>query len=219
MRRCLVALVAGMVLMASCSEDDGIYDPYDNWQVRNAEWYRQIVDSARTSIAQAKALYPEGEWQKHSEWMMFKTLLKSQSYDTGNYNDSICVRVVSRGEHFMDADFMPQYTDSARLSYRGWLMPTIYKRYNDRGEEVDSLMQLVFTQTYYGAYNESTSASMKMSIAGTIEGYSTALQWMTPGDDWVVYIPQQLGYGGTANDVIPAYSTLQFRLHVVSTTK
>ena len=50
--------------MASCSETDDTWDPYTNWQARNAAWYEQVSDSARTAIAQAKAQYGE-EWEAH----------------------------------------------------------------------------------------------------------------------------------------------------------
>ena len=47
------------------------------------------------------------------------------------------------------------------------------------------------------------------------EGFGTALQYMVPGDDWMVYIPSELAYGSTASSAIPAYSTLLFRIHMV----
>ena len=37
---------------------------------------------------------------------------------------------------------------------------------------------------------------------------------MHRGDYWRIYIPYQLGYGGTARSSIPAYSTLVFDLRL-----
>ena len=51
-----------------------------------------------------------------------------------------------------------------------------------------------------------------MSVSGTVEGYCTALQYMVEGDDWLVYIPEKLAYAEKESSVIPAYSTLLFRL-------
>ena len=48
-----------------------------------------------------------------------------------------------------------------------------------------------------------------------LAGFQTALQYMVEGDDWYVYIPQQMAYGSEPSDVIPAYSTLLFRINVV----
>ena len=42
----------------------------------------------------------------------------------------------------------------------------------------------------------------------------TAVQYMVKGDDWMVYIPEQLAYGSTASDAIPAYSTLLYRIRI-----
>ena len=39
---------------------------------------------------------------------------------------------------------------------------------------------------------------------------------MVEGDDWMVYIPQQLAYGATVKGTIPAYSTLRFRIQLVA---
>ena len=35
----MVAVLALCGLMASCSEDDNTYDPYANWEARNAEYF------------------------------------------------------------------------------------------------------------------------------------------------------------------------------------
>ena len=39
---------------------------------------------------------------------------------------------------------------------------------------------------------------------------------MVEGDDWMVYIPYRLGYGTSDHGTIPAYSTLQFRIHMAA---
>ena len=47
------------------------------------------------------------------------------------------------------------------------------------------------------------------------EGFETALQYMVAGDDWNVYIPQDLFYGSSGKDVIPGYSAALFRINMV----
>jgi FKBP-type peptidyl-prolyl cis-trans isomerase len=37
---------------------------------------------------------------------------------------------------------------------------------------------------------------------------------MVKGDEWDVYIPQELAYKEEASDAIPAYSTLLYRLRI-----
>ncbi len=210
MKKSLWAIVAPLLLLA-CSESTDEWDPYYDWQARNAAWYLTITDSARTAIAEAKALYGD-EWEDHCEWRQIKSLLKAQDYDTGNYTDSICVRIVARGTGTVS----PVWTDTVRVNFRAWLMPSTYKVYNADNVEVDSLMQEIFSQSYYGEFSNETAAPQLLSLGSTIEGYSTALQYMVEGDDWMVYIPQELAYGETSSDAVPAYSTLLFRLNLVA---
>ncbi len=206
----LLLPLLGAAMLVSCSESEDVFTPYSNWQARNAEWYVQITDSARTAIAQAKAQYGD-DWEAHCDWRQYRSLLKQKDVP-GVYTDSICVRILKRGT----GTYCPTYSDTIHLSMRGWLMPATYKLFNADNVEVDSIRQEVFTQSYYGEFSEQTAAPQLMSVGSTIEGFSTALQYMHQGDDWLVYIPQQLGYGDEASDAIPAYSTLLFRLHLAA---
>ncbi|MBF0665838.1 MAG: FKBP-type peptidyl-prolyl cis-trans isomerase [Brevundimonas sp.] len=53
-------------------------------------------------------------------------------------------------------------------------------------------------------------------IAGSlIPGMRDALQHMTVGDEWLVYIPPELGYGDSQVGEIPANSVLVFRLKLL----
>lgn len=51
-----------------------------------------------------------------------------------------------------------------------------------------------------------------------VAGFSEALQLMRPGDEWIVWIPPQLGYGAKAVGPIPANSVLRFKLTLHSVT-
>lgn len=199
-----VSLLIAIAAMVACSEHDDTWNPYYNWQARNAAWFQLVADSARTAIQEAKAKYGD-EWQENCSWRMYKSLLKSDKQ--GPLTDSICVKIVQRG----DGDFSPAYTDSVRLNFRGWTMQTEYT--TDAGTLEPSMA--IFTQTYYGPFNPATAAPQTMSVAGTVEGFSTALQYMVTGDDWYVYMPHNLAYGEKANADIPAYSTLLFRINMV----
>ena len=72
----------------------------------------------------------------------------------------------------------------------------------------------VFSQTYYGDFDKTTAAPIAMPVLSTVEGFMTAVQYMVKGDDWLVYIPQQLAYKDLASDAIPAYSTLLYHLRI-----
>ena len=52
-----------------------------------------------------------------------------------------------------------------------------------------------------------------------VPGFSEALELMRPGDEWIVWVPPQLGYGEKAVGPIPGNSVLRFKLvlHKIST--
>ena len=52
-------------------------------------------------------------------------------------------------------------------------------------------------------------------VGELIEGFRMALLSMHEGDKWVVYIPQELGYGKRASGPIPGYSTLIFEIELI----
>ena len=192
LRQLLPSLLGGVILflLTACSSETAEYDPYHDWQVRNGEWFSQIADSARRG---------------GSDWLMLKALTKSPSEQSGVTADSICVHILHRGT----GSVSPTYSDSVRISFRGWLMPT--QKADGRTEE------LIFTQTYYGDYDPELAAPQLAGVSSFTPGFATALQYMVVGDDWMVYIPQQLAYGGTVTGVIPAYSTLRFRIQLLAT--
>lgn len=48
-----------------------------------------------------------------------------------------------------------------------------------------------------------------------ILGWQVVLRLMRPGDEWLVYIPAELGYGEKAVGPIPANSALVFRIALI----
>jgi FKBP-type peptidyl-prolyl cis-trans isomerase len=51
-----------------------------------------------------------------------------------------------------------------------------------------------------------------------VPGFSEALSLMRPGDEWIVWVPPQLGYGASDTGPIPGNSVLRFRLALHSVT-
>ncbi len=56
-------------------------------------------------------------------------------------------------------------------------------------------------------------------VNGVIKGWTEALQLMKEGDEWELYIPYDLAYGARGNQGIPPYSTLVFRVQLISVNK
>jgi peptidylprolyl isomerase/FKBP-type peptidyl-prolyl cis-trans isomerase FklB len=49
-------------------------------------------------------------------------------------------------------------------------------------------------------------------VGDFVPGFTEALELMRPGDEWIVWVPPQLGYGAKDNGPIPGGSVLRFRL-------
>jgi FKBP-type peptidyl-prolyl cis-trans isomerase len=50
------------------------------------------------------------------------------------------------------------------------------------------------------------------SAGDFVPGFSEALELMRPGDEWIVWVPPQLGYGDKDVGPIPGNSVLRFKL-------
>jgi peptidylprolyl isomerase/FKBP-type peptidyl-prolyl cis-trans isomerase FklB len=56
-------------------------------------------------------------------------------------------------------------------------------------------------------------------LEGLIEGWVDAMQLMRPGDEWILWVPPQLGYGDETKGPIPGNSVLQFRIQMLGVLK
>ena len=196
----VLLLIVPLVLLASCKDSEAESNVRQNWPERNVQWFAEVYDAARAEIETAKEQYGS-DWEKHCNWRVYKTLLKSQDVQ-GPPSDYVVCKINEKGA----GDWSPAYTDSVRLYYRGWIMDDNYPASKDN--------MTVFSQTYYGDFNPATAAPVAMAASALVEGFTTAIQYMVEGDDWSVYIPSELAYGAKASDAIPAYSTLLFRIRV-----
>ncbi len=67
----------------------------------------------------------------------------------------------------------------------------------------------VFDSSYERGYPEA------FRLNELITGWQIALTQMHVGDKWIVYIPQEVGYGRQGNGSIPGYSTLIFEMELM----
>lgn len=184
----ILAFLLLPVAFTSCSESDGDEEEFANWQSRNDTYFDNVYRQAQQAIAGG-----DTSWK----------ILRSWSLDsTRKATDCIVVRVVKNGS----GSGCPLYTDSVLADYQGKLIPsTSYPA------------GFVFDQSWYGDdYAEESARPSHLIVSGVVDGFATALQNMHIGDNWIVYIPYQLGYGSTAqsNGSIPAYSNLVFDIHL-----
>ena len=140
----VLLLIVPLLLLASCKDSEAESNVRHNWPERNVQWFAEVYDAARAEIETAKAQYGN-DWEKHCNWRVYKTLLKSQDVQ-GPPTDYVVCKINEKG----DGDWSPAYTDSVRLYYRGWIMDDNYPASKDN--------MTVFSQTYYGDFNPATAA-------------------------------------------------------------
>lgn len=173
-----------------------------NWKERNAQYFDSLLNVARQKVTEARTQYGD-DWEQHCEWRVFLSYAKSTG---GPSTDSICARVISTSSS-TDAR-IPLYTDSVKINYMGHLIPTIsYKegRVFDHSGIYEN-NDYVFSPTY--------SVPARFAVSNLVEGLTTAIMHMHINDRWMVYIPQELGYGKLTRGVMPSYSTLCFDLQL-----
>lgn len=89
----------------------------------------------------------------------------------------------------------PQLGDEVKVNYEGKLA--------SNGKVFDS------------SYERGQPAAMPLK--GLIRGWQEALQLMRPGDEWILYVPPELGYGaeGAGGGEIPPGAALVFRIELI----
>jgi len=86
----------------------------------------------------------------------------------------------------------PGPADEVKVNYEGKLVNgTVFDSSFQRGEPAD------------------------LPLQGLIPGWVEALQLMRPGDEWMLYVPPELGYGANSPDPIPPNSVLVFRIQLL----
>ena len=86
----------------------------------------------------------------------------------------------------------PQPNDEVKVNYEG---------------------KLVSGQVFDSSYERGMPAALPLD--GLIPGWIEALQLMRPGDEWILYVPPELGYGGEDKGDIPPNSVLIFRIELI----
>ena len=74
--------------------------------------------------------------------------------------------------------------------------------------------KLVTGETFDSSYARGQPLSGR--IGDFVPGFTEALSLMRPGDEWIVWIPPELGYGSAATGTIPPNSVLRFRMELRS---
>lgn len=190
----MLSLLAALLFGFAACDETEEVQEFGNWQARNVQYIDSIADVARTNA--------DGTWK------VFLTTGLDETKEWGNEYYVYC-NVLQAG----NGTVHPAYTDTVLVNYKGRLIPSL------------SYPQgYVFDGSYDGELDPTFDVPVKFSLAGTVQGFSTAVQHMvagstkTNGDIWRVYIPSNLGYGANDYSGIPAYSALIFDINLVSFT-
>jgi FKBP-type peptidyl-prolyl cis-trans isomerase len=76
--------------------------------------------------------------------------------------------------------------------------------------------KLVTGETFDSSY--ARGEPLSGGVGDFVPGFTEALMLMRPGDEWIVWIPPELGYGNRPVGTIPPNSVLRFRLELQSVT-
>ncbi len=74
--------------------------------------------------------------------------------------------------------------------------------------------KLVTGETFDSSYARGQPLSGR--VGDFVPGFTEALMLMRPGDEWIVWIPPELGYGDREAGTIPPNSVLRFRMELRS---
>ena len=172
--------------LLSCSESDDTVEEFPDWQNRNETFFADI--------------YSQGVANTDGTWKVIRSYTLEDTVQVEDH-DHIVVKVLREGT----GSGCPMYSDSVMINYRGHLLPsTSYPE------------GYVFDQSFTGDYNPLTASPATLYVGGTIDGFTTALQYMHIGDYWRIYIPYQLGYRESGSGSVPGYSTLVFDVELVA---
>ena len=159
---------------------------FDNWKERNAQYIDSIAGVARANT--------DGLWKI----VLAEGLDSSREWPVGCY---VYCKVLTEGS----GTAHPAFTDSVAVNYSGRLIPS-----------VNYPKGYIFDSSYDGELDPDFDVPVTFALNGTVPGFYTAVQKMTEGDTWRVYVPYELGYGTEDGAAIPGYSTLIFDINLVS---
>ena len=198
-----ISLTLLVALLSSCSETSNESSEFDNWQQRNDQYYAEI-------FAKAKAAADNGD----KSWKVIRSFTKPTT--TTAPTDYIVVKVL-HDSGLEGNDKRPLATDSTKVHYRGYLMPS--DSYNTTVEGYPATVGYQFDSSWYGDYNLGTMTPSRMVPGEMVNGFTTALINMHVGDRWLVYLPYVLGYDAVKQESVPAYSTLVFDITLLDCWK
>lgn len=173
----------------------------EEWKALNETRFAKVASDDSFNELSSQSGNGKIYWQKSTE---------ITSVDEGN-----TVRITVEGK--------PEFTDTVVVRYEGWFFDKTGDKKIFDSTENPSLKSTVDYNYGVASSAEPNYNKITFTVNKVIDGWITLLQDMRVGEERIVCIPQQLGYGGTASTytptstsptytLIPAYTTLWFRI-------
>lgn len=189
-------------LFASCDEVEEV-GLYDHWRPRNEAFIDSIHALASTRLVSQIADETESG-VKVSDIAVNEMFALETSASTNEVKQYVyCKKIICNNE-----GGRPLYTDKVSAFYYGT---------NILGERFDgNFMGYSAADTQVldkdGKKPTEFDSPTDFAVNGVIPGWTTALQYMHPGERWMLYIPYQSAYGESDYNGILGYSALTFDL-------
>lgn len=152
--------------------------------------FRRLAVIAAIALSTA-ACHPKGQSKPPADTSANAAFLAKNAKEPGvtTLPDGLQYKIVSSGPAGGEK---PRAMDEVKVNYEGSLLS---------GEVFDS------------SFKRGEPATFELDEV--IPGWTEVMQLMKPGDEWIVWIPPQLGYGDEAKGPIPANSVLKFRVQLL----
>jgi FKBP-type peptidyl-prolyl cis-trans isomerase FklB len=135
-------------------------------------------------------------------------------------NKEIYKDLIQQGDSFLQANKEKPgvIVTPSGLQYKVIKMGTGDKPVTTDRVKVNYVGTLIDGTKFDSSYDRGTPAEFQ--VGGVIKGWVEALQLMPVGSEFVLYIPENLAYGGNgAGDLVKPYSTLIFEVELLDIVK
>ena len=159
--------------------------------------------------------YQDAEFKKVAADPAFHELKSQANNGSVYWQESTVITDSDLSTSRISPQGTPNFTDTVVLRYEGWFFDLKGKKFVfDSTENPTTVSNTVPNKrpVQFGIDKTPTSTGGTSSI---IDGWKTVLQDMTTGEERLVCIPQELGYGASISGYIPAYTTLWFRIKLL----
>ncbi len=171
----------------------------------NAILFTSCSKNDDDEVDQSWITFQNAEFEKVATNTTQYTKLKSQTDDGYVYWQPSSIITDSDLQTRFTVQGTPEFTDTVLIRYDGWYFDSKDKKYLFASTESPSLSNT----------SNPNKTPAQFAVNGVVAGLSTLLQDMTVGEERLVVIPQQLGYGATKTTYVPAYTTLWYRVKLV----